>query len=483
MSYTLAYKGAEIDDILGRAAPGGAIDQALAAKQDALTFDAVPTEGSTNPAESGGIYDAIQAGGATALAAFATDTVSGDVVSFPDGANGIPVKSFVGSILPVQSGSGDPAPDNVRPISGWSGAEIYRTGKNLWNQARLLEATGVTYDSATGYYSGTSGNINQKFSQSTDGLLGDNLDWPQVAVSFYGYSMRTDSQSAFTIVFQYTDGTSSSILLNGGQTPRLYTGVSTAGKTIKKIHTNYASGSTVYLKDMQVEFGSTVTTYEPYDGQTIILSFGSTVYAGTITALGGGKWKVQPTHKIDALDSHTWNYGGNNRFNATGFSDMKQDALRSEYIYCSCYAPNVGGGAFDPFTIYNGTGGYVYVVDDRTTDGATLKETLLAGQKMVYPLATLPDPIIVSGEDLQTLLGANTVWLDCGSVTGMTYRADTALYIQKLLNGGGTLQTLSMASPSPSLSLGRVGVLAEPEVSEPEQTEEEAEQTERAEEE
>ena len=60
----------------------------------------------------------------------------------------------------------------------------------------------------------------------------------------------------------------------------------------------------------------------------------------------------------------------------------------------------------------------------------------------------------------------------------MEYRADTALYIQKLLNGGGTLQALSMASPSPSLSLGRVGVLAEPEEAEPEQAGEETEQTE-----
>ena len=41
--------------------------------------------------------------------------------------------------------------------------------------------------------------------------------------------------------------------------------------------------------------------------------------------------------------------------------------------------------------------------------------------------------VIVTAEDLQTLLGANTVWTDCGSVTGMTYRADTALYIDKKL--------------------------------------------------
>ena len=110
MSYTLKYTGSEIDDILDRAVAGGEIDTELAGKQDTLTFDDAPEAGSDNPVKSGGIYDAIQAGGATALAAFATDSVSGDVVSFPDGASNIPVKSFVGSIVPVQDLNGQSAP-------------------------------------------------------------------------------------------------------------------------------------------------------------------------------------------------------------------------------------------------------------------------------------------------------------------------------------------------------------------------------------
>lgn len=42
-------------------------DALLAGKQDTLTFDAVPTSGSTNPAESGGIYTALQTVGGTAV--------------------------------------------------------------------------------------------------------------------------------------------------------------------------------------------------------------------------------------------------------------------------------------------------------------------------------------------------------------------------------------------------------------------------------
>ena len=53
-----------------------------------------------------------------------TDTASGSIASFPDGAEGLPVKSLVVNIEPVQAGTGDPSPDNVRPITGWTGANV-----------------------------------------------------------------------------------------------------------------------------------------------------------------------------------------------------------------------------------------------------------------------------------------------------------------------------------------------------------------------
>ena len=52
------------------------------------------------------------------------DTASGAVATFADGADDVPVKSLVVNIDPVQSGSGDPSPDNIRPISGWTGVNL-----------------------------------------------------------------------------------------------------------------------------------------------------------------------------------------------------------------------------------------------------------------------------------------------------------------------------------------------------------------------
>ena len=52
-------------------------------------------------------------------------TVSGNPISVSD-ALARPAESLVIEILPQQSGSGDPSPDNVRPISGFTGVNIYR---------------------------------------------------------------------------------------------------------------------------------------------------------------------------------------------------------------------------------------------------------------------------------------------------------------------------------------------------------------------
>jgi len=57
--------------------------------------------------------------------AYVTDSASGSVAHFTDGANDVPMKSVKVNIAPVQSGSGDPSPSNVRPISGYDSVKVY----------------------------------------------------------------------------------------------------------------------------------------------------------------------------------------------------------------------------------------------------------------------------------------------------------------------------------------------------------------------
>ncbi len=52
-----------------------------------------------------------------------TDTASGSIASFTDGADDLPVADLTVSIVPKQE-SGTPSPTNVLPISGWTEANI-----------------------------------------------------------------------------------------------------------------------------------------------------------------------------------------------------------------------------------------------------------------------------------------------------------------------------------------------------------------------
>lgn len=60
-----------------------------------------------------------------------TITSANGLVSFKSNVE-MPLKVTC-EFSPVQEGTGDPSPDNVRPISGWTGCEIEQSGSNIFN--------------------------------------------------------------------------------------------------------------------------------------------------------------------------------------------------------------------------------------------------------------------------------------------------------------------------------------------------------------
>lgn len=52
-----------------------------------------------------------------------SETYSGEIVTFEDPDGDKTIQSLTAQINPVQAGSGDPSPQNIRPISGWTGVE------------------------------------------------------------------------------------------------------------------------------------------------------------------------------------------------------------------------------------------------------------------------------------------------------------------------------------------------------------------------
>lgn len=59
-----------------------------------------------------------------------TETISGAMASFQTDVKA-DLKECKVYFSPIQSGSGDPSPENIRPISGWDGVEVYHSEKNI----------------------------------------------------------------------------------------------------------------------------------------------------------------------------------------------------------------------------------------------------------------------------------------------------------------------------------------------------------------
>ena len=71
----------------------------------------------------------------TIYASFPVDTADGNIATFPDGADNVPVRKLTLNLVPYQGGSGEPAPDNVRPIFPVTWKNVlpypYSSGSNL----------------------------------------------------------------------------------------------------------------------------------------------------------------------------------------------------------------------------------------------------------------------------------------------------------------------------------------------------------------
>ena len=112
-----------------------------------------------------------------------SDTVSGAIASLPDGADGIPVKSFKTTITPIQAGSGTPSPSNPRAISPRS--QFVATQED-GNNTQIDQKTILLGDTIYGGVADiTSGEVSVTYGQAT---LNGSESWQAVS-SINGYRL------------------------------------------------------------------------------------------------------------------------------------------------------------------------------------------------------------------------------------------------------------------------------------------------------
>ena len=302
-----------------------------------------------------------------ALAQAIYETVTGAVASFVT-VRAAPLKSLTVAIEPVQSGSGDPSPDNVRPISGHTEVNVWRTGVN-WYPISIGADTWKNFNN--GSFSNNNGELivsmaAQMYSGVFSQLVSQISKLSEYPVTA-SYSVYIKASAATEIFIGYAQKGNRKVQLTTEYQRFTFDNFSFGVNNSFNIYNGTANAVTVYLKDFQFELGSTATDYEPYSGTTVTIDLDGTRYGGTLDVLTG---VLTVTHANIA------SYNGES-INEPWVSSMDK-----------------------------------YVAGATPTTGA----------QVVYPLTT-PITYQLTPEEVTTLLGTNNVWADTGDVT-VEYRSN-----------------------------------------------------------
>lgn len=357
------------------------------------------------------------------------DTASGAIASFPDGADDVPMLSLKAQIEPVQEGSGDPSPDNVRPISGHTEVKVQKRGKNLWGGEQLADdivaiVPGAVKDANAKTVTYLASNVVSKV--LLRGIFKENTQY-----TFF-LSQATGSNSV-NMMLIYTDGTS------GYFNQRITT--SAIGKTVSHVEGVWASGRSILNYDECGVFEGVLTAndFEPYQGETITQEFVDgqgntlTVYGGESEIVGG---VLRVTREERDMGSLRWDSASGGFYSTSLNTIIKKGSASGGYAtaissqYKTQSVASIAG--LSDFGMSIDTGGDVQLKDSRYSTAAELK-TGLNGVQICFELAE-PIEYTLTPQEVRTFLGQNNLWNDVGD-TEVTYRADIQKFIEKKVNG------------------------------------------------
>lgn len=382
-----------------------------------------------------------------------TETASGSVVTFDDGADGVDSKGYVLSIEPHQEGSGDPSPTNVRPITGWTAATVQRWGKNLVKENITLPQTsnGVTFDSPSPGVISVDGTADATIGANV--LQAEIVKGAKYTISVSPASVLNDNFYINIQAFKGTTFISNPATLKNSALSYTFT----ADGTINRIafRPTVTSGTQVSNAkiNVQAEVGNSATAWEaPVTPLVREIEFpvgAGTVYGGTLVKNADGTGTLTASWAIlTANGTETYWRRGTTQNSYYYDLHLRKHALNT--IFACSHAKMISNTTeyrnteWSAFTgeANNGIPAYIHPSDDiQTVDAfkAFLAEQSANGTPVqwAYELAT-PTTYTIPAEDMAkipTLLGDNTVWMSADGSISLDYRADTKMYIDKLIGG------------------------------------------------
>lgn len=297
---------------------------------------------------------------------------------------------------PTQEGTGDPSPENVRPIKGRDSVTVTRCGENLLNPSLFQNNKYQNFNTTANYYeiSNSSGywisgiqpcspNTTYRFNKNIEGGCFYDEKKNVIGTIGFDFTFKTPAKCAYYCV-------------------------------------NFSSGSTPYGTPV-IATASKSTTYAPYIGQTATLTLPETIYGGTVDAVTGeglGMWKL-----LTLDGTEPWNAVGSGDtlyFQCTSISIGTRALSRDDY--CTTF-PIASVSGSNTVQGVNGWKTSLYLRWSTFADVAALKSYLAAQYaagtpvQVCYKLET-PTPFTATGaQPILALSGVNTVLTDADSAT------------------------------------------------------------------
>ena len=313
---------------------------------------------------------------------------------------------------PIQEGTGDPSPENVRPITGRNEVAVTRCGKNLLDSGgSVRDGYNVLLPNAT-LVKGATYTYTVPNTVATD-----------KAVALFVYASNTKltgylavgRSETFTVPndADFSEG----LMLAGGDATAL---------------------DNVNPSDFMVELGSTPTAYEPYQGETSTLTLPETIYGGTVdavTGVGSKEWIVKmavtSTYRVYILPDFE-NEASNLFYLGNVTNQEKSDTLLCSHLPTKYIVPAT---STDNGIYGNQEGDIVYIrlAKDIQVFKSWLDAQASAGTpvQLAYKLAT-PEPFQATGnQPLPAVAGLNTVYTD-GDSLAVSGRQDLLYTLQNM---------------------------------------------------
>lgn len=334
---------------------------------------------------------------------------------------------------PTQEGSGEPSPDNVRPIKGRDSVTVERCGENLLNIKPFNKDTykGITYE-----YVPDSG-------IHISGTATTAVDSPTFAVGHLPpgkyYGLDAGACLAASIVVQRNG---SGLWLNAKGVFEIL-----AGDTIKYWYMIVPNGTTIdkTVYPYIVPGTTAPTTYAPYTGQTATLTLPHTIYGGTVDAVTGDGQETWETVTLDGTEPWAQNTSVSNPYFIAPILHLGAFTLGSLMGICTAF-PLADINASTNNNGFNGWNTALYIRWASLSTVDALKSYLATQYAAGTPVQVCYKPktptsfTATGAQPIPALNGVNTVITDADSATA-TGRADPIKRITDLEDAIASMTT------------------------------------------